>query len=760
MDSDAFEIPGSTSPTQRVAKHLPKIEGYRIVGVLGQGGMGIVYRAVQSRLNRVVALKVLPAIVSTANPLAATRFRREATAAARLHHTNIVPIYDYGESQDAYYYAMELITGTPLNNLIRRFAEKNIASASPAQLMDVLRASVAESPPEGTDLRRSGESSDDSFSAIATSSAGRGRPYYHQVARWMADAADALHYAHDQGITHRDIKPGNLILSVDGRIMIADFGLARDTEGDSVTMTGALLGTLRYISPEQAMAKRVRVDHRTDIYSLGATMYELLCFEPAFPGTEEKEVLGAIIAHDPTPPRKIASTVPQELETICLKTLEKSPAARYETGRTLAEDLRRYIHDLPIVATRPGTIKRTIKFARRRKALVTAISVSVLLSATALFWVRAEAKRSEAEQQQLAARIRAFTDSGRYHVGRDEWEQAQTAFRQALELDPDHIGTLVNFVWMKLEHFKQRPDLAGTEALEEVDEYCLRVLELDPDQLHALNYHAVLLKKMGQYHEAIDVGRELVEKQPKHFWAWTNLGAYHALVGDLAAAEECLRRGAELTQTGNAGRPQDIANAWRNRASLEVLLGKPEAPASLEAAIDANPHDITSWLLRVRLNLSGIAAKHAGAIPARRDSRTHHEGAAPSNNTRVTEALYDANYVDRLANGSHPKAKRMRALAHLRGGELDQAIEQAYIALKLEDMSTINHLVLAIAKARKHNPIIARDHLTAALSTWPEALKEGEFVATYDEGILWFESAAELGQLRDEAQTLLGTDAP
>ncbi len=155
----------STSPARRMARHLPKIEGYRIMGVLGHGGMGIVYRAVQTKLNRLVALKVLPAIVSTANPAAASRFRREATAAARLHHTNIVPIYDYGESQDAYYYAMELISGQPMNILIHRFAEHSVASASPAHLVEILRGVVMDPSQPGAGEMADGGSSDGSFSA-------------------------------------------------------------------------------------------------------------------------------------------------------------------------------------------------------------------------------------------------------------------------------------------------------------------------------------------------------------------------------------------------------------------------------------------------------------------------------------------------------------------------------------------------------------------------------------------------------------------
>ncbi|MBU0717210.1 MAG: serine/threonine protein kinase [Planctomycetes bacterium] len=386
-----------TSPAAKIAKHFPKIEGYRIVGIIGQGGMGIVYRAVQTRLNRTVALKVLPAIVGTASPSAVSRFRREARAAARLHHTNIVPIYDFGESRDAYYCAMELIIGQPLNVLVRRFAEQSIGQVGPTRLAGALHTAMTDSREAAAVVVLEPGSVDEPPSSITSSSTGHGRPYYQQVARWMADAADALHYAHGEGIVHRDVKPANLILSTDGRIMVADFGLAKVVDDESLTLTGSFLGTLRYISPEQAMAKRVRVDHRTDIYSLGATMYELLCFQPAFPGDDDKEVLGAIIARDPAGPRKIDHHVPPELETICLKTLEKSPDARYATARALAEDLRCYIHDLPIRATRPGLVRRLFKFTRRHKAAVIAVVAVVLLVGTGTFSVRQWSHRRDAD---------------------------------------------------------------------------------------------------------------------------------------------------------------------------------------------------------------------------------------------------------------------------------------------------------------------------------------------------------------------------
>ena len=360
---------GHTAPpegaTPTILGEAFAIPGYRIVGELGRGGMGVVYDAVQEKLGRRVALKILPATPGATRDSSVARFRREATAAANLHHTNIVPVYDYGETGHAYFYAMELIEGIPLTELLRRLAEINAPSASQLTIANILPSRT-----ETADPTQDAESDDPSSQSSDPSSispvSGSGRVYYKQLAKWMADAADALHYAHSKKIVHRDIKPANLILSQDGRIMILDFGLAMVADELSVTVTGSVLGTLRYMSPEQAMAKRMNVDHRSDIFSLGATIYEFLTFRPAFQGRDQKETFGMIVTRDPTSPRKIAPSIPREFETICMKCLEKDPGARYGNARALAEDLRRFRQNLPIVARPVGPVGKVIKLVRRR----------------------------------------------------------------------------------------------------------------------------------------------------------------------------------------------------------------------------------------------------------------------------------------------------------------------------------------------------------------------------------------------------------
>ena len=715
------EPTSAKSVAEASARHYPTIEGYKILGVLGQGGMGIVYRAVQAKLSRMVALKVLPAIVGTASPNAVARFRREAMAAARLHHTNIVPIYDFGESRDAYYYAMELISGRTLDVLVRRFADHHAASVSVTRLGELLRTTVSEAPDDplaGPSRRALGE---DALTSTVTALVSRGRPYYQEVARWMADAADGLHYAHSQGIIHRDVKPANLILSADGRIMIADFGLAKTAGEESVTLTGALVGSLRYISPEQAMAKRVRLDHRTDVYSLGATMYELLSFQPAFPGTDEKEILGAIISRDPPSPRKIAATVPVELDTICMKTLEKSADARYATAQALAQDLRRFIADLPIAAKRPSPIRRVLKFVKRHKAPTIAVTSAVLLIASTVFLAYEKTARKRFE-------ISSLYESAMSYTLVNKWSEAERDLDEALGMDPQDVKTLLTLAWLHLERFKAKPEVAGTKALEEAESVCRRILRLEPDNVKALGYRGVALRRLSRNPEAIQALERAVELEPGAYASWTNLGALYAVVGDLERAEARLRK---ATQIGGMAQDRWHATAWRNLAALELHLRDGAAFTDLDKALQCNPLDIPGWVLRTRMWLE---------LPDRAD---------------FEQALDDAKHADKLALEKDAKAKRVRALAHLRNDQWDHAIAHARSALELGDLPTINHLIVAVAEAKQGKLAAAREQLSQAESFWPDALREpGSFHAVADTGDLWIDSADQLIALHEESRRL------
>ncbi len=377
---------------------------FRILREVGRGGMGVVYEAEQLSLGRRVALKVLP-FASTLDPRQLQRFHNEARAAAGLHHTNIVPVYAVGSERGVHYYAMQFIEGRTLAEVV---AQLRGGPPAPGPTVDEAPAPECSRLAPRGDVRSRSERTTIA-AAQATSAAPRDAAYYRRVAGWGIQAAEALDCAHALGVVHRDVKPANLLVDAAGRLWVTDFGLAQVQSDARLTMTGDLVGTLRYMSPEQALAKRVVVDHRTDLYSLGATLYELLTLEPAFAGSDRQELLRQIAFEEPKAPRRLNRAIPAELETIVLKALEKNPAERYATAQELADDLRRFQEDRPIRARRASVVQRLRKLARRHRPAVRAAAVCLLVSLVALGgsvgWALNDrvARQREAESKVLEA---------------------------------------------------------------------------------------------------------------------------------------------------------------------------------------------------------------------------------------------------------------------------------------------------------------------------------------------------------------------
>ena len=293
------------------------------------------------------------------------RFKREAEAAAKLHHTNIVPVYWTGDENRVPYYAMELIDGPSLDHVICQLRADSDSAKGEAPSSTQNTSIDSQSPiPAWVEetigfqsIQSAIKSNGSASPSLDTSSIGSGHSFYDSVANMMAGVADALAHAHDHGIIHRDIKPANLLLSSDGRLSINDFGLARMLEQPGMTMTGEFMGSPMYMSPEQIAAGRLPLDHRTDIYSLGASLYQSLTLEPPFPGQQRDQVLSQIVHKDPPPPRSIKKQIPKDLETICLKAMEKDPDRRYQTADLMAEDLRRFVNRHAISARRIGLVE-------------------------------------------------------------------------------------------------------------------------------------------------------------------------------------------------------------------------------------------------------------------------------------------------------------------------------------------------------------------------------------------------------------------
>jgi serine/threonine protein kinase/Tfp pilus assembly protein PilF len=395
--------------------------GFRLLRELGRGGMGIVYEAEQVPLRRRVALKVLPAAASL-DPRHLRRFQNEARAAAQLHHPNVVPVYFVGEENGVHYFAMQFIPGRTLADLI---AQARGAADKPTGPDNATTNPYPPLPPGAVPPTAANGFTEGSGAGPSPGTAG----YFRAVARLGIQAADALDCAHQCGIIHRDVKPSNLLLDDGGKLWVTDFGLAHCQSEVSLTATGELIGTLRYMSPEQARAQGP-IDHRTDIYSLGATLYELLTLRHVVEGASREEILRQISDEEPAAPRRHDKSIPRDLDVIVRKALAKAPQDRYATARELAEDLQRFLDDRPILARPPGPVRRLRTWARRHRPLVWTTGVllvgAVALGGGVLGWLGHRRAAAAAAANVYLHRAELLQEKG-------QWEDARDALARAEE---------------------------------------------------------------------------------------------------------------------------------------------------------------------------------------------------------------------------------------------------------------------------------------------------------------------------------------
>jgi WD40 repeat protein/serine/threonine protein kinase len=463
-----------------VATPLQQLGDYQILREVGRGGMGVVYEAQQLSLGRHVAIKVLPSH-ALLDPRQLGRFQREARSAARLHHTNIVPVFGVGEQDGLHYYVMQFIHGLGLDvvldelrrlreppgkqALTRDSAPRDVTSAT----RDVAPVAVARNlitgdftasvGPQKDEVGRMKDEADkgpadssfilhpSSFSSSATihlpgqaetsTLSETGSRYWQSIARIGMQVADALAHAAGQGILHRDIKPSNLLLDETGNVWVTDFGLAKAvSDSDDLTHTGDIIGTLRFMAPERFNGKG---DLRSDVYSLGLTLYELLTLRSAFDEVDRNKLVKNVMHREPPRPRKLNPGVPRDLETVILKAIARDPAHRYQTPTEMAEDLKRFTEDRPVRARRITEAERLWRWSRRNPAIaalggalavvLVVVTVASLLAAghfNRLRWNERDARDAEAWQRERAVSEKQRAD--------DEAKLARKAEGSAKEL--------------------------------------------------------------------------------------------------------------------------------------------------------------------------------------------------------------------------------------------------------------------------------------------------------------------------------------
>ncbi len=320
------QAPRRTKPS---ANTFDRLDDYELISELGHGGMGVVYKAKQKKLNRIVALKMILA-GARARPDTLARFRGEAQAVARLDHPNIVQIYDIGEHDNLPFFSMEYVDGGSLED---QLDHKPMEPTPAAKLMEIV--------------------------------------------------ARAMHYAHSKSVVHRDLKPANILVSKEGIPKVTDFGLARqldDTEGGSAgTRTGVIMGTPNYMAPEQAEGKTKSADHLADVYSLGGTLYAMLTGRPPFSGPSVASILSQVRDSDPVSPSLLQPNLPKDLQTITIKCLQKDPAKRYESAAALADDLERFLQGRSIIARPVGSVEKLVRWCRRKKGQAAATAAALIL---------------------------------------------------------------------------------------------------------------------------------------------------------------------------------------------------------------------------------------------------------------------------------------------------------------------------------------------------------------------------------------------
>ncbi|MEL6105417.1 MAG: serine/threonine-protein kinase [Planctomycetota bacterium] len=635
-------------PATEPSLELQSLGDFEIHRELGRGGMGTVYEATQRSLGRRVALKVCPITQNTSTLI--ERFRRESRAAALLHHSNIAPVFAVGEEQGFLFYCMQLIEGATLDSVIAELrhvwqsdpdgnvridsalilnsrASRHVATPDKKQ-SDLSARDVSAKPDTGTEDGRAERSVLSGHNSGGSESGATGTVYWDSVARIGVQVADALSYAHGKGTLHRDIKPSNLMLDETGMVWVLDFGLAKTTVEDDLTRSGEMVGTLRYMPPEQSSGDATEL---SDVYSLGLTLYELLTFRPAFEAVNRSELIRAVAESDPPAPRRINSRVPRDLETIILKACEREPAKRYESARAMQDDLSRFLARQPIRARPISIAGRVAKWAKRRPQVAALLlTLAVVFSGSFALvtwkWREAESQRVRAVSFAESERKARVAERNQFETTNEVNDFLAKILRSAR---PEAAGESVRVIDVMdaLEseidpRFADRPRIRGLirrefgstyrelgDAAEAVNQFRLSVTALREarpmDELELLDSQDKLagaLRSLGgseRLDEAEELRRIVVRRRidllganhPLTARAKGNLGVVLDEKGDLAGAREMLQQSLDVMQRDPEADPIDLITCEHNLIGLMDREGDTgEAIRAINELIDETSH--------------------------------------------------------------------------------------------------------------------------------------------------------------------------
>jgi tetratricopeptide (TPR) repeat protein/tRNA A-37 threonylcarbamoyl transferase component Bud32 len=663
------ERPPLASPVDPPSPDMPRVEGYEILGVLGRGGMGVVYKARQVRLQRLVALKMILA-GSHASRDEQERLRTEAEAVARIEHPNIVHVYEIGEHEGKPFLCLEFCAGGSLQNSL-----------------------------QGTPLPPD------------------------EAAGLMETLARAVHAAHEKNVIHRDLKPANILLAEDGTPKITDFGLAKKADEISHTVSGAIMGTPSYMAPEQAGGKNREVCPATDVWALGAILYQFLTGSPPFKAATALETMAQVVEDEPVPPRRCQSKTPRDLETICLKCLQKDKWKRYTTAQALADDLRRFLNREPILGRPTPAWERAWKWGRRKPLAAALVGVTLLAAVTFVaaigLYARYQAQQArfyeqelkrKQEQEELRERIAETLLRARQYEAEKKWDQAHAALAQAeaaLDAQPELSA---NDLRAELERRKEVVGHQLREAQRRLRAQQRRASFQGP-------YQEAL------FHETLFTGLPIAENLDRTRTAARAALALYGLGGETLQAG----RAPELLAQDRPYHDEQV-HARLASACYELLL----IWAQTEAAAPPGAGE-TSEQDRLRadkaLTLLSRAAELGQAYGL--DTRAYHRRKARYQAQSKGEKADTQPAGDRVDPGGQPTEALdwfLEALERYRAGHYADAAAACREVLRLQDSHFWARYVQALCHLRLGRWVEGRGELTVCLSqrpafVWPRLVR-------------------------------------